>query len=137
MAKLKGGCQCGNVRYIASGEPLFAAHCQCNDCKKASGCGHVTAAAFKDADVAFKGQMKSYTVKADSGGSATREFCPTCGGRIAFRSANMPGLILLMAGSLDEPGRITPQMALFHKHHVAWDYLDPKLATVPEMPAQR
>lgn len=137
MPRRKGGCQCGQVRYTASGEPLFAAHCQCKDCKKASGCGHVTAAAFKEGVVAFKGQTKSYMTKAESGASSVREFCPVCGGRIAFRSSNMPGMILLMAGSLDDPASITPQLAIYGKDHVAWDHFDPKLPMVPGMPEQR
>ena len=36
-----GGCLCGAVRYEAQGEPLYAGHCYCEDCRKASGGGFI------------------------------------------------------------------------------------------------
>ncbi|MEZ5924613.1 MAG: GFA family protein [Hyphomicrobiaceae bacterium] len=90
-------------------------------------------AAFADVDVTFAGQTKSFTTQADSGGATAREFCPTCGGRLAFRSSHMPGLILLMAGPLDEPGATSPAVAIYGKHHVAWDYIDPNPSMVEGM----
>ena len=73
MAKFAGGCQCGGIRYQTDADPLFAAHCQCNDCKKASGTGHATAAAFPEAAVTFTGKAKAYTTATDSGAKSTRE----------------------------------------------------------------
>jgi hypothetical protein len=123
MVKISGGCLCGAVRYEVNGDPAFAGHCQCNDCKKSSGAGHATAVGFAEAAVKFTGKMKAYSSPTDSGGTATREFCPSCGGRITFRSSNMPGLVLLMA--LDNPGAITPSFSVYNKRHVAWDQFDP------------
>ena len=134
MAKISGGCQCGSIRYETDADPVFAAHCQCNDCKKASGGGHATAAAFPDATVTFTGKAKAYASKTDSGATAMREFCPECGGRLTFRSSNMPGMVLLMAGSMDEPAMIKPTGAIYNKRHVAWDHLDPSLNVAETMP---
>ena len=134
MVKTTGGCLCGAVRYETSAEPLFASHCQCNDCKKSTGAGHATAGGFPEAAVTFIGKPKSYATKAESGGTATREFCPECGGRLTFRSSNMPGMVLLMAGSMDNPAAIAPTSAIYGKRHLVWDYLDPKLAVSEAMP---
>ena len=134
MTKITGGCLCGAIRYETSAEPVFAAHCQCNDCKKSTGAGHATAGGFPEAAVSFIGNTKAYATKADSGGTSTREFCPECGGRLTFRSSNMPGLVLLMAGSMDNPSAITPTSAIYGKRHLAWDYLDPKVAVSEAMP---
>ena len=134
MAKMTGGCQCGAVRYEAEGDVAFSAHCQCVDCKKSSGAGHVTAAAFPEAAVTFSGKTKSYASKADSGVDVSRDFCPECGGRLALRSPNFAGMVLLMAGSLDDPSGVSPGAALYEKHHVAWDYFDPALPRPPGMP---
>ena len=134
MAKFTGGCQCGGIRYQADADPVFAAHCQCNDCKKASGTGHATAAAFPDAAVTFTGKAKAFTTTTDAGAKATREFCPECGGRLTFRSTSMPGMVLLMAGSLDDPGAIKPTGAIYNKRHLGWDHLDPSLNIAEAMP---
>ena len=136
MTIMLGGCQCGAVRYEASGEPLFAAHCQCGDCKKSSGAGHVTAAGFKEDAVKFTGAAKTFASKADSGATVRRDFCPECGGRIAFRGDNFAGMVLLMAGSLDDPSPLKPGAALYDKRHVGWDYFDPALPRPPGMPPQ-
>ncbi len=134
MEKLTGGCQCGAVRYEANGPPVFAAHCQCVDCKRSSGAGHVTAAGFPESAVTFVGTTKSYVSRADSGANVSRAFCPECGGRLALRSETIPGMVLLMAGSLDDAAQITPEAAIFDTRHVAWDYFDPALPRVPGMP---
>jgi hypothetical protein len=134
MTKITGGCQCGAVRYETNADPVFAAHCQCADCKKSTGAGHATAAGFPEAAVTFKGKPKGYSCKAESGGTATREFCPECGGRLTFRSSNMPGMVLLLAGSMDDPSMIAPARAIYGKRHLAWDYLDPKLPVSEGMP---
>ena len=134
MPKISGGCQCGAVRYETSADPVFTAHCQCRDCKKSTGAGHSTAAGFPEGTVKLTGKTKSYSSKTDTGGTATRDFCPDCGGRVSYRSSNMPGLVLLLAGSMDDASAITPSMAIFGKRHLAWDHLDPKIATFDGMP---
>jgi hypothetical protein len=136
MSRIKGGCLCGAVKYETNADPVFAAHCQCNDCKKSTGAGHATAGAFPEAAVTFTGKPKSYAAKAESGGTATRGFCAECGGRLTFRSSNMPGLVLLMAGSMDNPAAITPTGAIYGKRHLPWDYLDPNLNVSEAMPPQ-
>jgi hypothetical protein len=134
MTKITGGCQCGAVRYEVTAEPVFAGHCQCNDCKKSSGAGHVTVGGFPEAEVKFAGKTKHYVSKADSGGTATREFCPECGGRLTYRTTNMPDLVLITAGSMDNPAAIAPSMSVFRKRHVSWDHLDPSITVFEVMP---
>ncbi len=35
--KLKGGCYCGVLRYVAEGEPAMKAQCHCRECQYITG----------------------------------------------------------------------------------------------------
>ena len=137
MAKLTGGCQCRAVRYEIEAAPFIAAHCQCTDCKRASGAGHMTSAAFLEVAVDMKGTLTTYSSRAGSGATVSRQFCSTCGGRIAYRTPNVPGVVFIAAGSLDDPAAITPTMAIHDAHHAAWDHLDPALPRFQQGPPRR
>lgn len=135
--KLTGGCLCGKVRYEIEAEPLFAAHCSCRDCQKASGAGHTTIFAVPAEAMRLQGEVATYTNTGDSGQPVTRHFCPVCAGRL-FTTGDSAGPIrIVQAGSLDEPGRIQPAAAIYRKDAVAWDYIDPALPSFEAMPPPR
>src|SRR5215510_3168534 len=79
-----GRCYCGEVRYEAGGSPAFQGQCHCRECQYISG-----------------------------GMPVTREFCPSCGTHLTTRSPNMPGLVMLKVGTLDDPSVFKPQMVIF------------------------
>lgn len=126
-ATMTGGCLCGAIRYEIHGEPKFVSQCCCKDCQKATGTGHTTIVGIHREQLAVKGTPKTFTNRGESGGDVTRHFCGQCGGRI-FTSGTLPGpIVMVQAGSLDEPGRITPQSVIYFKDAVSWDRFDPQL----------
>jgi hypothetical protein len=129
-----GGCACGAIRYEISGEPAMAGHCQCHDCQKATGAGHASVMVFPEAQAKITGKAKFYDVKADSGATLSRGFCAACGSRLFSKSTGFPGMIMVTAGSLDNPGRFQPGFVLYTSSGNAWDYMDPKLPKFPKMP---
>ena len=134
MTLYAGGCACGAVRYEVVAEPIVAGHCQCRDCQRMTGTGHASMLGFPELAVKITGQLKFHASKADSGHTASRGFCPECGSFVAARSSGMPGLLTIAAGSLDQPDRFTPQVAVYTKSGHAWDHLDPALPRFPTMP---
>ena len=54
----KGGCACGAVRYEISADPVVSVQCQCRDCQRATGSGHVNAMAFPEDAVRLTGELK-------------------------------------------------------------------------------
>jgi hypothetical protein len=131
---MTGGCLCSQVRYRVKAAPVYAGHCHCRDCQRASGAGHVTAAGFRKSDLELTGELKMFAMRGGSGKEARRFFCPTCGSMIYAESDAGPGGISLSAGTLDDPSQITPQFACFSRDRAPWDHIAPGIAQYETLP---
>lgn len=121
MAEIKGGCLCGAIRYVADADPTFMANCHCQDCRKSSAAGHMSLMGLPAAKVAFTGAMSEYSINADSGGTVTHNFCPTCGAQIFTTSSNSPDGVHIVAASLDSPDIFSPQVSVYASSATPWD----------------
>ena len=130
----QGGCLCGDVRYQCSAEPMMSGHCQCNDCRRASGTGHSSHLAVPMNAVSILGAVKVYDRKADSGNVVGRAFCPSCGSPVYSVNSGMPGLMFLRASSLDDLEVFKPQVVVYTKRAAPWDHIDPNLPAFETMP---
>ena len=97
--RFTGGCLCGALRYEANAEPLYAGHCYCVDCRKASGSGFIPFMGFASSAVHFSGPTRQFISKAARGGDAVRNFCPTCGGQSPARAGLRAGLNIARQGN--------------------------------------
>ena len=131
---LEGGCLCGAIRYRISGPSLFVSQCCCKDCQKATGTGHTTIIGIHNSQLTLEGTPASFTNAGATGGKVTRHFCGTCAGRL-YTSGDLPGeVIMVQAGSLDDPGAISPESVIYVKEAIAWDRFDPALPTFETLP---
>src|SRR5579864_6468109 len=110
MADLTGGCLCGRVRYTASGEPAFSGVCHCRNCQRYTGSAFEPVVAFPAAGVAITGELKTYNDTGDSGKPVRRRFCPNCGSGIVAEADLLPGIAIVLAGTLDDPTTFQPAM---------------------------
>ncbi len=58
MPQLTGGCLCGQVRYSANAEPMFAGVCHCRDCQKETGSAFNTVIAVPQAALSIQGPVE-------------------------------------------------------------------------------
>ena len=132
---LAGGCLCGRIRYALHGPALFVSQCCCKDCQKATGTGHTTIIGVHRGQLKIlAGTPKTFLSKGDSGGDVIRHFCGHCGGRL-YTSGTLPGeVVMVQAGSLDNPNRITPESVIYAKEAIAWDRFDPSLPRFDGLP---
>jgi hypothetical protein len=132
---LTGGCLCGAVRYALRGPALFVSQCCCKDCQKATGTGHTTIVGIHRSQLEIRaGEPKTYQSQGASGGDVVRHFCGECGGRL-YTSGTLPGeVVMVQAGSLDDPNRITPESVIYVKDALAWDCFDPSLPRFQRLP---
>ena len=110
--KLEGRCYCGNVRYVAEGEPMLQAQCHCRECQYITGGAPNTFIVMPAAGHKYtKGSPKAFT-RSDLERAVTREFCPDCGTHLATKPPGRP-VVVVKVGTLDNPAQFTPQMAIF------------------------
>lgn len=108
MAQFTGGCLCGDVRLVASGEPYRVGLCHCMDCRKHSGSLFHASAIFPAEAVRIEGETGEY---------AGRHFCPRCGSSVFGRSGDEVEVSL---GALDTPGQMAPTYELWTIRREPW-----------------
>ena len=128
---LKGGCQCGAVRYKTLGEPTIVAICHCTMCRRACAAPVVAWAMFRQAQVRF---TSSAVTTYGSSVEAQRGFCASCGTQICFTASYIPGLIDLTVGSFDSPDALPPTLHYWTSQQLPWVKFDDGLPRHAEFP---
>lgn len=129
-----GGCRCGAIRYECSAEPVMAGNCHCRLCQQVSGSAFTANVAVPKDALRIMGDVKYHEAKADSGNTVSLGFCPICGAPVVGKSSGMPDLMMLRAGSLDDPSWYRPGMDLYTASAQPWDHMNPDLPKFPKMP---
>lgn len=136
VAPFSGGCACKSVRYEVAAEPIAVMDCHCRDCQYASGGACTTAvvvpaAAFK----VTKGKAKRFASKGDSGNEVYRNFCENCGSPL-FSEPPGGAIMVVKAGSLDDPSWLKVGGALYTSSAQPWAHIDPNKLKFEKMPPQ-
>lgn len=133
---LNGGCLCGAVRYVCSGEPARFYHCHCRRCRKASGTGHATNFMLKPGEVDWlQGEDRLGRYKVPDAERFATCFCQTCGSPLP-RVVPELGLVVIPAGSLDSEPPLRPQARIFWDSRADWSCAAGDLPVFAEYPPQ-
>ena len=127
---ITGGCLCGAVRFVYSGEPGPGVYCHCSDCRKSSGSAFHVGVPFeaKSFEV-VAGAPKSFTKRADSGNEITRYFCSDCGSPLYNSIPTRPEVVFVKAGVLDDPKLVKPTSQIWTGSSVAWSTIETGLVS--------
>ncbi len=120
-----GGCLCGALRYEARGAPLYAGHCYCADCRRASGSGFIPFMGFARAHISFAGDVRQYRSPAASGTIAVRNFCAVCNSLVYGGEREISSTFTVYAGSLDDASLFRPAIGIFMRGRPAWAAVPP------------
>ena len=122
-----GGCACGSIRYECRSEPTLEYKCHCRACQLASGSGFAALLWVPIDQFDLTANAPRYfAVVADSGRQLSRGFCPECGSNVLLLP-ELPGIIFVVAASLDNPAKFKPQHEIWISSAQPWDLLDSNL----------
>lgn len=135
MPKISGGCLCGKVRYSADAEPAFVGLCHCNDCQKFTGSAFAVVIGVPKSAVTVTGTLKGFTKPGGSGQPIERQFCPECGASVIDEANAMPGIVMIGAGTLDDPGWVKPAAQIYCASAQPWVQLGGEFKTFAAAPS--
>ena len=132
--KITGSCLCGAVQYQSSAAPVIAGNCHCKDCQKSSGSAYAPTLFVPENALSIQGEVRYFENVSDTGGKIQRGFCPNCGSQLFSKSASMPGLTAIRAGTLNDTSQYHPQVYIYVSSAAPWDYISPDATTFEKMP---
>jgi len=113
---LSGRCLCGQLTWTAPGPVLWAGHCHCESCRRASSAPVTSFFGVARDSVSWQGEAQVFL----SSPGNDRGFCGTCGTQMFYRSERWPSEIHLYAVSLDDPSQFAPEAHFHYAERVAW-----------------
>jgi hypothetical protein len=101
---LRGGCQCGAVRYEITGAPRELYVCHCRECQKQSASAFGISLIVASSDFRLtQGDARSWSRATDSGRRLRCRFCGACGSRLWHEGEPPAETVSVKGGSLDVP----------------------------------
>lgn len=131
---ISGGCLCGAVRYTITADPLATRVCWCRDCQYLAAGNATVNLVFKAAAVTLTGPLRSYSSLAASGNRMQRQFCEACGTPVTSAAESRPHLLILRAGTLDDPEIARPGMTIWTDSAPSWACINDSLPSTPGQP---
>src|SRR6478735_5592008 len=124
---LEGGCTCRAVRYRLASRPLFVHCCHCTWCQRESGSAFALNAMIESERVELlSGAPELVDTPSASGAGQLIARCPHC--RVAVWSHYAgagKAISFVRVGTLDEPGRLPPDIHIFTASKQPWVVLPP------------
>ncbi|MFL5973414.1 MAG: GFA family protein [Gaiellaceae bacterium] len=116
----EGGCACGAVRYRLTSDPLFTHCCHCLNCQRQTGSAFVINLLIEaDRVELLSGAPQAVDAPRDDGSKQRISRCPTCQVAV-YSDYGRPEVLFVRAGTLDQPGSVTPDVHIFTKSKLSW-----------------
>jgi hypothetical protein len=122
---LRGGCQCGALRYELAEQPLTLYCCHCTTCQAQSSSAFGMSMLIKREGFRFlKGEVKNFLIPTETKSVKRGLFCGKCGTRILNETEGLPAMSL-KAGTLDNRADLKPVGHTWVRSAQRWMVLDP------------
>lgn len=134
MQFLDGGCTCRFVRYRMTGTPLFVHCCHCHWCQRETGSAFALNAMIEaDRVRILQGAVEVIDTPSHSGKGQKISRCPKCHVAVWSNYAGAGDAIhFVRVGTLDEAGKLAPDVHIFTASKQPWVVLPPDIPAVEE-----
>ncbi len=117
---MQASCQCGALSATLPGPCDQIVACHCRACQRRSGSPFGVVAYYPADQLELLGEPSSYTRIADSGGSFTTWFCPTCGTTLWCTIDLKPGMIGIPVGAIEDKRSFAPVRSVWEQSMHPW-----------------
>jgi len=120
--QFEGGCLCGAVRFVATGQPKAIYWCHCQSCRSHTG-APVSVFALFDANAytVTKGEITKFD---STPGQTRRGFCSQCGSTLTCESLPGPTETHFHIGAFVQAARLQPtSKQYFPEERLPWLHL--------------
>jgi hypothetical protein len=132
---LKGGCNCGLVRYTVKPGFRFKLYaCHCTDCQTRSGSAFGLQLAVFPNDIDLTGEIVTGEYPQPSGANVKVLSCPKCLTRLYTINSSNP-LAVLRAGTLDNSETLSPAAHFWLKSKQPWIVIPEGVIALETQPA--
>ncbi|MDX1575841.1 MAG: GFA family protein [Kiloniellales bacterium] len=126
---MEGGCDCGELRYRMTRAPMIVHCCHCRWCQRESGAAFALNAMVEAAHVELlRGTPELVDTPSESGRGQIIARCPTCHIAVWSHYAGAGDkACFVRVGTLDEPGRLPPDIHVFTASKQPWVLIPPDM----------
>lgn len=117
----QASCDCGQLRFRVTGDPVHVHACTCTQCQGSSGSVMSLSAWFPADAVDIDGEYTVHHHRGPAQPDRYRGFCPSCGtGRFFTSGEAFPGTIAFAAGVFRDPEFPPPDFILYWNDRPRW-----------------
>lgn len=126
--KHAGQCYCGHVQVEVEGDPVFAAYCHCESCRKWHSAPMAALAAWPEDAVKVQGDV----VVSQTNGETQRAACSRCGGNVLTTKPELGWKVVYPLTLSGSDFSYKPNLHIFYDERVV-DFNDglPKFSDAP------
>jgi hypothetical protein len=115
--QFEGGCLCGAVHFVATGQPKWVAWRHRQSCRRDSGAPVSVFVAFEPpAYVVTEGEITKFA----SSAGVERGFCARCGSPLTCERGRRPGETHFHAGAFDQAAKLGPTRHMYPEERLPW-----------------
>jgi hypothetical protein len=116
-----GHCLCGSIRYRFDAQPEAVVVCHCGHCQRHTGSAFSVNILVARDSLTIEGEPRSYqTTGVENGNLRDRQFCGDCGTPVFTVLHERPALVIVKAGTLDDPTGLEPTAEVWRRRAQGW-----------------